>query len=379
MAGIYVHIPFCKSRCIYCGFYSTTSQNEKRKEYIKAIIKEATLRKYYINNNNERAQYNTLYIGGGTPSTLSIPELQTLTNGISTHLLKENASTISEFTIECNPDDITSEYAKGLKDIGANRISLGTQTFSDNRLKFLNRRHNSAQIYQAINALRQAGIHNISIDLMFGFPDETIYEWADDLQKAISLNVEHISAYSLMYEEGTPLFQMLRNHKISQNSESNCCAMYESLIDMLTAAGYEHYEISNFAKPGYRSHHNSSYWNDTPYLGLGAAAHSYNQSNRQWNICNIDKYIESINNGILPAEQESINDATHYNDLITTALRTREGLRIENIEEPYRSYLIANAEKSLCNGNLSITDGRIHLTRKGLFISDDIMSDLIYV
>ncbi len=367
MAGIYIHIPFCASRCIYCGFYSTTGKEKYQDRYTDALLKEYNIRKKYLENEN----IDTIYIGGGTPSTLSEHNLRRLVDGI-----KGNPK---EFTMECNPDDITQEFCYTLYNIGINRVSLGVQTFSDNRLRFLNRRHNSSQIVPAINALRNAGIKNISIDLMFGFPNQTIEQWEEDIKTATSLNVEHISAYSLMYEEGTRLAKMRDTGETEEIDEETSVRMYDILIDTLTAKGYEHYEISNFAKPGYHSIHNSNYWNGTKYLGLGAAAHSYDGISRQWNVSDIRKYIEDIERGTIPMEKEMIDEDTRYNDIITTALRTRNGIDLNRISQKHLKYLTENARKSISDGLLCIDGNRLHLTRKGLYVSDSIMADLIWV
>lgn len=364
--GLYIHIPFCKSRCIYCGFYSTTSGKEWEKAYIDALKKEMEIRCTTPEN------IGTIYIGGGTPSSLSTESLLELG-----HCLKK-CNNVSEFTVECNPNDISPTLAHTLKEIGANRVSMGVQTFSDDRLQFLKRRHRSSEIVPSIKVLREMGFTNISLDLMFGFPNETLDEWQQDLDAATSLGVEHISAYSLMYEEGTPLYRLREEGKITENSEDNSVEMYEMLVEKLSAAGYEHYEISNFAKPGFESQHNSNYWNDTHYIGLGAAAHSYNGRQRQWNVCDVKEYIQKINEGILPMESEEIDEITHYNDLVTTALRTRKGLKLDELDERLYIYIIRNARKGIDNGLLEINDGYIRLTKKGVFVSDDVMSDLIY-
>jgi oxygen-independent coproporphyrinogen-3 oxidase len=256
---------------------------------------------------------------------------------------------------------------------------MGVQTFSDERLRFLHRRHKSDQILPAVKALRKAGIKNISVDLIFGFPDQTLDEWRDDLQKALALDVEHISAYSLMYEEGTPLTRMLDEGKIKALDEETCPEMYYTLIDTMTAAGYEHYEISNFCKPGFRSRHNSDYWKpwSEHYLGLGAGAHSYDGNTRSWNVCDVEKYIL----GNEPKECEVLDDDMRYNDLITTALRTREGIDLNIVKdylgEEYSSYLAQSAKKEIENGRLAIEGSRIFLTRQGLYVSNDVMSELI--
>jgi oxygen-independent coproporphyrinogen-3 oxidase len=284
-----------------------------------------------------------------------------------------------EVTMECNPDDISDEFCNVLRQLPVNRISMGVQTFSDDRLRFLHRRHTVKQVEEAVKRIRDCGIKNISIDLMFGFPNEKISEWEEDIRHALSLNVEHISAYSLMYDEGTRLDEMRKQHLLKELDEEVSLQMYEMLMDKLTLAGYEHYEISNFALPGYRSRHNSSYWQNTPYIGIGAAAHSYDLHKRQWNIADIREYMDSIEKGIIPCEYEVIDEDMHYNDLITTALRTKEGICLNVLPDKYKSYLTRNAQRHIENQSLAIDDGRLHLTRKGIFVSDDIMSDLIFV
>lgn len=374
MAGIYIHIPFCATRCIYCGFYSTTLSPLKER-YTDAVIREYSMRHDYLNHD----AVETVYLGGGTPSQLSIPQLSRLLEAV----VSENEDTIKEVTIECNPDDVTLELASFLSRSGVNRVSMGVQTFDDNRLRFLHRRHNSKEVYTALSLLREAGIANISIDLMFGFPGESLAEWREDIEQAISLDVTHISAYSLMYEEGTPLYSMLEKGQVEESDEELTRSMFYTLSDRLAEAGYEHYEISNFAKPGFRSLHNSSYWHETPYLGLGAAAHSYDRQSRQWNISDVRKYILSIENGKVPFEKEPLDISTRYDDLITTALRTREGIDLEKMRSEYGeklyTYLIYHARDKIARGTMKIENGHLSITREGLFISDDIMSDLMDV
>ena len=391
MAGIYIHIPFCESRCIYCDFYSTTSLKWKD-DYVDALCKEMELRPA-IQALGDNYPIETIYLGGGTPSQLSDGHLQQ----IFTKLKETYGDLFSknmEITMECNPDDVTPDFCKTLGKLPVNRVSMGAQTFSDQRLQFLRRRHNTTEVKEAVSLLRKTGIENISIDLMFGFPKENIEDWKYDILQALQLGVEHISAYSLMYEEGTPLYKMLEQGKIEEIDEELSRNMYDTLIDMLTISGYEHYEISNFAKPGYCSRHNSSYWNETPYIGLGAAAHSYrrasNQSGkmevtRSWNINNIQQYINSIHQGILPSEKENLDLTTRYNDLITTALRTSNGIDLKKTEKEFgKSYL----EKLLHEANSKIQRGlmkidnknyRLSLTREGIYISDDIMGDFMIV
>ena len=386
MAGLYIHIPFCASRCIYCGFYSTTSL-KLRQRYVDAVIKEieeVRRRKKEIEDDS----IATIYLGGGTPSQLTIPQLHQIFDAIYKYNKVEMGA---EVTIEMNPDDVTEVFADGLCMLPVNRVSMGAQSFNDERLKWLHRRHTSQQVTEAIERLRDNGIRNISIDLMYGFPGETLDDWRRDIDAVLDLDVEHISAYCLMIEEGTPLAKMIRNGDCPSCEErsglqGDCPLneelerqMYELLIDKLTAAGYEHYEISNFAKPSYRSRHNSSYWNDTPYIGLGAAAHSYDGHCRSWNVADIHQYIEAIERGELPSELEEIDDDTHYNDRITVALRTSDGLDLTTLSDRHRCYCMKEAQRFLNDGLLKLSDNRLTLTRKGLFVSDYIMSTLVLV
>lgn len=374
MAGIYIHIPFCKSRCIYCGFYSTTLL-DLRKKYINAVCREMELRKNYI-----REPFSTIYLGGGTPSLLDEAELTKLFLYINNvYDVDRNA----EITMECNPDDITPEFTNMLSRLPINRVSMGAQTFADSRLRLLHRRHNSDEVKHAVKLLREAGIKNISIDLMFGFPDESLSQWKEDISAALALNVEHISAYSLMYEENTPLWKMLDTGKVKEIDEELSLTMFKELVCQLTDAGYEHYEISNFARPGYRSRHNSSYWHQVPYIGLGAAAHSFDLNSRQWNVADLKLYIEEINNGIIPMEREELDNDTTFNDIITTALRTSDGIDLNAMEtrlgKRYRNTLISAAGKHIEQGLLEIRHDRLRLTSEGIFISDMVMSDLMIV
>ena len=383
MAGLYIHIPFCKSRCIYCAFYSTTLSG-LQDDYVDALCREMDTHPFFGGG------CRSVYIGGGTPSQLS----HTLLRRLLLYIYKVyRVADDAEVTIKCNPDDVTPEYAKAIGRLPINRVSLGAQTFNDERLRWLHRRHNARQVAEAIRLLREAGIRNISIDLMFGFPGESLSDWQDDIRQAIALDVEHISAYSLMVEEGTVLYDLMSKGGERGARSENCLVgeddehsrrMYETLIDQLTQAGYEHYEISNFARPGHRSRHNSSYWNATPYLGIGAAAHSYDGEHRWWNKSDLKQYIADIQSGKSPVEEtEALDQETKYNDLITTALRTADGIHLERMlsafGKAYADYLMANAAPHIRRDMLAITDGRLHLTRRGLFVSDDIMSDLIHI
>ena len=402
MAGIYIHIPFCRSRCIYCGFYSTTAL-QLRQEYVEAVCRELEKRAFEergrVFEEGERAfeeggrrkeegEYliNTIYLGGGTPSQMTIGQLRQILDAV---YIYNNVAEDAEVTIEVNPDDVTKDFVRGLSTLPVNRVSMGAQTFDDERLRFLHRRHSASQVSEAVRLLRDAGIRNISVDLMYGFPEESLDDWQHDISSALALNVEHLSAYCLMVEEGTPLYNMYSrtqqessssSHDTSLTSEELERAMYETLTDRLEAVGYEHYEISNFARKGYRSRHNSSYWDGTPYIGIGAAAHSYDGNTRSWNVSDIRKYIDAMTEGKRLFESETIDDDTRYNDLVTVALRTREGLDLRALQPKYRDYAIKNAHRFISDGLLQLSaSDHLALTRKGLFVSDMIMSELIYI
>ena len=320
----------------------------------------------------------TIYFGGGTPSQLTIPQLRQILDAI---YIYNKVSDEAEVTIEVNPDDVTDEFAQGLQSLPVNRVSMGAQTFDDERLKWLHRRHTSRQVAEAVGRLRHVGIQNISIDLMYGFPDESLSDWEYDIDCALALNVEHLSAYCLTIEEGTPLYQMMHKGDGSTTSldEELERQMYEMLIDKLEAAGYEHYEISNFARTGYRSRHNSNYWNGTPYIGLGAAAHSYDGKTRSWNIADIHQYIEGMERGERLFESEVIEGDTRYNDMVTVALRTREGMNLSLLTDEHRDYCLKNARRFINDGLLKINDNHLSLTRKGLFVSDMLLAELIKI
>ena len=379
MAGLYLHVPFCSSKCSYCAFYSVTN-NQLKQDYIEAICKELYLRKQFFKdihfkNNQFKPLVNTVYFGGGTPSCLDEYAFEKIFNAIYDCF----GNSFEEVTIECNPDDITLSYAKILKKY-ANRISLGIQTFNNDQLKLINRRHNAEEAIRAVDIIKEVGISNISIDLIFGFPKETLTDWLFDIDQAIKLNVQHVSAYSLMFEEGTKLYHLLKKKKIEQISEELSVEMYDVLIDKLSEAGLAQYEISNFAKPGFESRHNSSYWNETPYLGVGPSAHSYNLLTRSWNVSNVSQYIKSISKDILPFEEELIDDITRYNDLVTTALRTKKGILLNTLQGDFSRYILEQGSGFIKEGMImKTTDNRLALTRKGYYVSDAIMAELIKV
>ena len=375
MAGIYIHAPFCKTRCIYCDFYSTT-RSEWKGRYIEALCKELEMRYTYLKGK----PIETLYFGGGTPSQLDEKDFRKVFDTVRRVYGMENCH---EITLEANPDDLCPEYLQMLSELPFNRISMGIQTFDDATLQLLNRRHNATQAIEAVKRCRQAGFQNISIDLIYGLPGETEQRWAQDLQQAVSLDVEHISAYHLIYEEGTPLYKMLQQHSVSQVDEDSSLNFFSTLIDTLSAAGYEHYEISNFCKPGMYSRHNTSYWQGIPYLGCGPSAHSFDGDSREWNVASLNQYLSSIEQGQRQHETEQLDTQTRYNEYIITGLRTMWGISTEELKKKFGDrlwkYCLEQASSYLENGKLELHNDRLKLTREGIFISDGIMSDLLEI
>lgn len=375
MAGIYLHIPFCKTRCIYCDFYSST-RSELKPRYVQALCRELEIRKNYLKGE----KIETVYFGGGTPSQLGKEDFEQIFATIRTHYGMEDCR---EITLEANPDDLSHEYLEMLSSLPFNRLSMGIQTFDDATLALLRRRHNARTATEAVARCRKAGFDNISIDLIYGLPGETKEQWEHDLRQAVGLNVEHISAYHLTYEEDTPIYRMLKEHRISEVDEDDSLAFFSLLIEHLQRAGFEHYEISNFCRPGKYSRHNSSYWKGVPYLGCGPSAHSFDGTTREWNTANIDLYIKGIEEGRRAFETEYLDLVTRYNEFIITTLRTAWGTPMEKLKLTFGHELWEHCRKTaapyLQSGKLEERDGILRLTREGIFISDSIMSDLLWV
>ena len=380
MSGIYIHIPFCKSRCSYCDFHSGTDLLLKEK-LISAICSEIKSRKDYFpsrTSGNDNEPIKTIYFGGGTPSLLNISELSKILNTIHQTF---DTSQVIETTLEANPDDITNEYAKMLRN-HFNRISIGIQSFDNNELTLMNRRHSAEKAIESVNICQSNGFDNISIDLMYGLPNQNVKSWENNLKKAIELNVQHISAYHLTYENDTKITQLLNDKKINSVSEETSLEMFNRLTELLEQNGFEQYEISNFAKKGFRSKHNSSYWSNSAYIGIGPSAHSYNLHSRQWNICNTKQYINNIENKTAFFEKENLSAEEKYNDFIITRLRTKEGINLDmlkNFGEKFYQYGLKNADNWIKENVLEINDNYLRLTKKGIFISDTVFSDLIWV
>ena len=337
--------------------------------YVDAVCRELQLRKDYISG----APVKTLYFGGGTPSRLSPEQLGRIISSIDSTFGLGN---LEELTVECNPDDITLDYVCALLSLGVNRISMGVQTFNDNLLGFLRRRHTAAQALNAVRICHDSGISNISIDLMYGLPGQTLEMFRSDLETAVSAGVQHISSYCLSYEDGSALKRMLSECKVVPATDELCSSMFTLMCDTLRDAGFEHYEISNFCLPGYHSRHNSSYWDCTPYLGLGAAAHSYNGASRQWNPSDLDAYMQGVENIDLQFEVEHLSATDQYNEKIMLSLRTSSGLNLSALSTPDRLSVLQSAESLISTGSLQFEDNHLRIPESRMFISDSIISSL---
>lgn len=367
MAGIYIHIPFCKSRCKYCDFFSTTHL-EKQSQYVQALLMEIQDRLPIANN---LYPISTIYIGGGTPSTLQVEHLQAIVES-----LKDGAPHLQfkgkeiEITLEANPGDITQEKARAWREMGINRLSIGIQSFQDELLQLIGRRHNAEQARQAVATAQAAGFDNISIDLMYALPSQTMEMWKKDVAEALQLGVQHISTYGLIYEEGTALTTLLDHGVIEAVDEDTEMQMYDYLTAQLIAHGYIHYEVSNFALPERQSKHNSNYWNNTPYIGLGAGAHSYDGQRRSWNISDLDTYIQQANAHQLQPETELLTAEQQHTEHIMLALRTHHGVAVDAIP-------MHKAQPYIQQGLLRLQDNRIVATQQGFHILNRIIEDLL--
>jgi len=373
MAGIYIHIPFCKKLCYYCDFYHIISSDDNS-VFIDALLKEISLRHLYLENET----ISTIYFGGGTPSVLSITELGRILDHINKLFRVEETC---ETTIELNPDDVNREYLAGLKKLNINRISLGVQSWRDSDLKMLNRRHDSAQAGRALKEIFMEGFENVTIDLIYGIPGMSTQEWASNLDFTFSFDIKHFSAYHLTFEPGTVFGKMLEKGYINEIDEEESNALFNILIEKAESAGFIHYEISNFGKDGYLSIHNSNYWKQVSYLGLGPSAHSFNGFSRQWNIRNLKGYIKAINNGKPFFEKEELDTKTRFNEYIMTSLRTMWGIDLDYIERTFEKegydYIVNLAVKFKDYGLVKYDKNSLVLTNQGKMISDNIISEFM--
>ena len=374
MAGIYLHIPFCKTRCTYCDFYMGTNESHID-AFVEALCVEASVRR-----EESKEPISTIYFGGGTPSRLQRHHFERIFETLYQHYAIEPDA---EITVEANPDDLTEEYATMLAALPFNRLSIGIQSFDDKELQFLSRRHTAQEAIDAVKRCQQHGFKNISIDLIYGLPDQTIAIWQRNLEQALALDIQHISSYHLIYEERTRMHRLLQAGRITPVKEETSTRMFAMLIDRLTAAGFVHYEISAFGKEGLFSRHNSSYWKDVPYIGLGPSAHSYDGESRSWNVRSIVRYNKGAENGHFEREMELLSREERYNEFILTGLRTMWGIDLQELEKRFGKvfldHCMRNVEPYLKRELVRQESDSLILTREGIFISDGIMSDLMWV
>lgn len=375
MAGLYLHIPFCKQACHYCDFHFSTN-NAAMQDMVNAMRTELLLQKDYLGGEI----IETIYFGGGTPSLLTSPQLTSLLTDISSLFdVKQDA----EITLEANPDDLSRSKLVEMRTAGVTRLSIGIQTFDDDILQFLNRPHSSSQAINCFNDARNAGFNNLSLDLIYAIPGQQEERWIQNIRQAIALEPEHISAYSLTIEKKTVFGNWADKGKLIPSDDNLAARELERLSENLVQANYHHYEVSNFAKPGFESRHNSSYWKQVKYLGIGPSAHSFNGETRQWNISNNHLYMKAIGAGTVPAEIETLSQADKINEYLLTTLRTSWGCQLDLLKVKYNYDLLKDQEEYVetlsANGLAVIESGFLKLTSKGRLLADKIASDLFCI
>ena len=377
MAGIYIHIPFCKQACYYCNFHFSTIIDLKD-EMISAIIKEIELSTFYLSNEkNEKEIIETIYFGGGTPSLLGEANLKSLLNSLQ----KKYTTTLNaEITLEANPDDISPEKLSGWKMAGVNRLSIGIQSFEEKDLAWMNRAHGSLQAKESIKLAKDAGFNNFSIDLIYGTPNLTDERLKATVDLAIQYAIPHIACYALTVEPKTALQKMILLKKKTPVNADDQARQFSLIMQWLREAGYEHYEISNFAKPGFRSRHNSSYWQGKKYAGFGPSAHSYDGEIRRWNVGSNALYLKAIKENRIPFEEEKLTEKDHINEYIMTSLRTAEGVDLKYVEENFsageRKRITFSSAQYLADKMMIGGNDRLILTDKGKLFADGIAADL---
>jgi oxygen-independent coproporphyrinogen III oxidase len=376
LAGIYIHIPFCKQACTYCNFHFSVSLKNKD-VLINALVKEIELSTGFINEKN----IETIYIGGGTPSLLNKEDLQYVFEALRT---KFSVMADAEITLEANPDDINISTLNMWKNMGINRLSVGLQSFNEAELKWMNRAHNAAQSLQCLDDIKMVGFHNFSVDLIYGSPLQTNEDLKRNFDIIAERNIPHISCYALTVEPGTLLNKKINEHKSMPVDAEKQAEQFYLLLEMMAPKGYEQYEISNFSKAGYRSKHNSSYWQGKPYYGFGPAAHSFNGfDKRRWNLANNSLYIQSLEKNTIPFEEEILTDMQRLNEYVMTALRTVEGINFEYVRKGFGDEnvlrILADVKKYLASGKVIKTKDGLHLSEEGKFFADGIAGDLFGV
>lgn len=374
MAGIYLHIPFCKKACHYCNFHFSTSL-QYRDEMVQCLLTEITLQKDYLAGH----AIETIYFGGGTPSLLPAADITRLLDEIRSHF---SVAADAEITLEANPDDLTAVTLQSLREAGINRLSIGVQSFFEEDLRWMNRAHNASQAAGCLELAGEAGFDNISIDLIYGGPTLTDEHWQQNVQQAIALNIPHLSCYALTVEPGTALDHFIQHNKVPPIDPDKAAMHFEMLMQWLDDAGYEHYEISNFAKPGNHSRHNSSYWQGRPYLGLGPSAHSFNGLSRQWNVANNSLYMQNIRKGSVPFEIEMLSPKMALNEYIMISLRTSAGCDLERVTERFgpdkSTQILAAAKEFSEKGWMQCEGAMLRLTRQGKFFADGIAAAMFF-
>lgn len=373
MAGIYIHIPFCKQACHYCNFHFSTSLNAKS-DLVKAIITELDQRHTYLSSNS----LETVYFGGGTPSILDIAEIDTILKAISKYFEYDNTA---EITLEANPDDLNKKYLKQLESIGINRLSIGVQSFHDEDLTFMNRSHDATQAMDSIGDALNV-FDDISIDLIFGGQYSSQVNWSENLKIALDFNPPHLSCYSLTIEKGTAFNNWIEKNKIQPIEDGKQKEQFLETIDTLSKAGYEHYEISNFAIPGKYARHNTNYWKNKPYLGIGPAAHSFDGSSRQWNIANNHKYLQGVLQNKKYFTTETLTDQDKYNEYILTSLRTMWGCEkavINSFDNIYNEHFNNSIHNIIATKKAHIKNETLYLTEEGKLFADLVAEELFYL
>ena len=373
MAGIYIHIPFCKQACHYCNFHFSTSMQLKN-GFLDALLKEIQLRKDFLDGE----PVETIYFGGGTPSLLSLVDLRAIFDTLFQHF---SILSQAEVTLEANPDDINQHKLTEWRRVGINRLSIGVQSFFEEDLIWMNRAHNAGQARASILSAQEAGFSNITIDLIFGGPTLTDDHWQQNVYQAVQLKIPHLSCYALTVEPGTALESRISRKISTPVSSEDQAAQFTQALHWLTSAAYEHYEISNYALPGFRSRHNSSYWEGKKYIGFGPSAHSYNGIARQWNVSNNAVYIDSLKNNEVPFETEVLSPVQKLNERIMISLRRKEGLALSNHDLTSSSVieeLLRKAARHEQQGLLTIRNDVLALTDKGKLYADGIASDLFF-
>ena len=371
MAGIYIHIPFCKCFCNYCDFYSITD-NSETESFVQAVMLETEMQARYLDGET----VETIYLGGGTPSLLTAGQTGQIISAVRKNF---TISDDPEITIEVNPDDVYEGYFAELAGTGVNRVSLGVQSWNDKRLKYLGRRHDAAQSAKALRLAFKEGIVNVSADLIYGVPGMTTGDLRHDLEETFAFPLTHLSAYHLTIEEGTRFGKMKKEKKLAETDEETSNAMFSLLGSFCRERGFIHYEISNFAREGFISRHNSAYWKQVPYLGLGPSAHSFNRTSRQWNVSDVKKYIRSVSTGKVPFEKEDLDRLTTFNEYVMTSLRTMWGIDLGYVEAYYdkelHDYLINLSGKYIRYGLMHREKNTLVLTDQGRMISDNIIAE----